>query len=184
MQLMLHALSIRNEERTGKAVTPVESGKRGQLDSLASTSLSCQSFKDEEWNWQRYRARLDSALSNKAGSATFRPRTRATSGIPPASGSSWCHWSLIIARARKDVPTVFAAIVDDRRLAGLPDDPRSMAATLRADGWQLRLGALHEWLESKICSRSVSTNALKVQHSHAHTCSIREHSHNGKRLWR
>ena len=47
-----------------------------------------------------------------------------------SSGLSCVTLSLVTARARSDVPTVFAAVVNKRRVAGLPDNARSMTPAL------------------------------------------------------
>lgn len=90
------------------------------------------------------------------------------------------HRSPVIAHSGKDVPTVFTAIVDERRLAGLPDDPRSKAATFRA-GWLRLLGAIHERLHVQDRCLFCHHKYFSVPCLHASACSVQEHSRNQKR---
>ena len=45
--------------------------------------------------------------------------------------------SLVTEKARRDVTTVFATVVDERRLSGLTHNPRLVTPALRADGRRL-----------------------------------------------
>src|ERR1035437_9326868 len=48
--------------------------------------------------------------------------------------------SLVAQRTTSDVPAIIAAVVDERRVAGLTDNPCPMTPTLRADGrWRIVL---------------------------------------------